>query len=131
MTTPAAAAHYMEQHLMDNYGRKIATFNPHGKPLDELPRIMVFNNSQGGGDWNSCVAIAESGHALGNHICSHENYAPHDLGVIEGTREDRHETYRKHYPDGYVMEFVPAVDIEGHERLQAAFKRNDEINKQS
>lgn len=44
-----------------------------------------------------------------------------DLGILEGTRKDRHENdYQKHYPDGYRMEFVSSSDIEGHEGLMAA-----------
>ena len=43
---------------------------------------------------------------------------PHDLGVLEGTRPDRHERFRKHYPDGYRMVFVPYDDIRSHEGLQ-------------
>jgi hypothetical protein len=52
-----------------------------------------------------------------------------DLGVIEGWRMDRHEDYRKHYPDGYRMEFVGYADVRGHEKLMAAIKRGDEKDK--
>jgi hypothetical protein len=31
---------------------------------------------------------------------------PADLGILEGTRPDRHEEFKAHYPDGYRMEFV-------------------------
>ena len=47
-----------------------------------------------------------------------------DLGIIEGSRPDRHEqSYRKHYPDGYRMDFVPFE----HEGLRLAIKRHNEI----
>jgi hypothetical protein len=50
---------------------------------------------------------------------------PHDLGILEGTRPDRHETFRKHYPDGYRMEFVPYAEVEAHAGLKEAFRLND------
>jgi hypothetical protein len=52
----------------------------------------------------------------------------HDLGILEGTRPDRHETFQKHYPDGYRMEFIPGdvVRERTHEGLEWAYKRNQE-----
>jgi hypothetical protein len=58
---------------------------------------------------------------LGGHGCSSEAYMPADLGCLEGTRPDRHETFRGHYPDGYRMEFVRYGEVEAHPGLQAAF----------
>ncbi len=89
------------------------------------PKIFVFSNVVGGGD-GPAYAMAEDGTVLGSHYCSHEAYAPGDLGVKEGSRPDRHETYAKHYPDGYEMEFVPAREIKKHEKLQEAFRLNKE-----
>lgn len=128
MTTEAAAAFYLAQHMRDMEGRNGAIFNPHNKPLEDLPRIMAFNNTKGRSDWNSCLAMAEDGHVLGSHFCSHEGYAPHDLGVLEGTRDDRHkESYQVHYPDGYVMEFVRGENVESHAKLMEAFERNKRL----
>ncbi|HRO59372.1 MAG TPA: hypothetical protein PKZ27_03010 [Rhodocyclaceae bacterium] len=123
MTTPAAAALYEAQHNLAMESKGYAVFNPHGKPLDDLPVIYGFNN--GGSDhWYQAVAIAEDGVVLGGHICSSEGYMRHDLGVLEGTRPDRHEIYQKHYPDGYRMDFVPSLDIADHEGLNAALAAN-------
>ena len=47
---------------------------------------------------------------------------PSDLGVLDGTRPDRHETFQKHYPDGYRMEFVRYDEVDGHAGLDAACK---------
>jgi hypothetical protein len=119
MTTPAAARLYEAQHQSEWGDRGWAVYNPLGKPLDELPTIFGFNNG-GSEGWMSAVLIAEDGECLGGHLCSSEGYMPHDLGVLDGARPDRHETFREHYPDGYRMEFVGYADVRGHEKLMAA-----------
>lgn len=126
MTTKAAARLYMAQHLMEWEGKGYTVYNPHSKPLEKLPVIYAFSNVRGGGD-GVCYAMAEDGTVLGSHYCSNEGYAPHDLGVRDGARTDRHtENYQKHYADGYRMDFVPASDIESHEGLKKAFALNQE-----
>jgi len=115
MTTEAAAA------LYEAHG--YAVYNPHGKPLSELPVIYGFNNG-GSSGWLSAVLIAQDGTTLGSHCCSSEGYMRHDLGIFEGVRDDRHETFRAHYPDGYRMDFVGYDDALTHEGLNAAFAAN-------
>lgn len=124
MTTPAAAAFYLASHQMEWNGRPYAVHNPHNKPLTELPVIYGFNNG-GSYDFLSAVLIAEDGTPLGGHCCSNEGYMPHDLGCLEGSRPDRHETFREHYPDGYRMEFVGYADAASHAGLVAAFAKHD------
>jgi hypothetical protein len=104
--------------------RENAVYNPHDKPIDDLPVIYGFNN---GGRIGLLMAelVAEDGEPLGGHCCSHEVYMPGDLGILEGSRPDRHESFRKHYPDGYRMEFVPYDDVPGHTRLNEAFRLHD------
>lgn len=124
MTTKAAAALYEAQHVFEHQGRPVAVHNPHNKPVAELPVIYGFNNG-GCSGWMSAVAMAEDGTYLGGHWCSSEGYMPADLGILEGTRTDRHESqYRPHYPDGYRMEFVGHADVPQHEGLQIAFANN-------
>ena len=106
MTTPAAAWRYLSQHLDHTQGRAPAIHNPHNKLISELPFIYGFNNG-GSPGWLGAVLIAEDGTHLGSHVCSDEGYMRHDLGILEGTRPDRHETFREHYPDGYRMAFMP------------------------
>ena len=48
-----------------------------------------------------------------------------DLGIYDGSRPDRHETFRQHYPEGYRMDFVSYGDVDGHAGLQAAFALHD------
>ncbi len=110
MTTPAAANLYLAQHLLEIEGRGWAVFNPHSKPLAELPVIYGFNNG-GSSGWMSACLLAEDGTGLGSHICSHEGYMEHDLGIIEDSRPDRHKTFQEHYPDGYRMEFVTGEEV--------------------
>ena len=119
MTTPLAETLYEVQHVYAHAGRAVAIFNPHSKHIGDLPVIYGFNN--GGQDrWLSAVLLAADGVMLGGHCCSSEAYMPADLGILEGTREDRHETFRKHYPDGYRMEFVPGDGLDDHKEFQAA-----------
>lgn len=129
MTTPAAARLYEAQHLHEVEGRGWAVHNPHGKPVDELPVIYGFNNG-GQRDWWYGQLLSEDGHGLGGHVCSSEGYMPHDLGVLEGSRPDRHEGFRQVYPDGYRMEFVPGAEVGDHAALQLAFERNAALPRQ-
>lgn len=123
MTTPAAANCYLAQHLLEMEGKPYAVFNPHDKPVEALPVIFGFNNG-GSRDWWCATLIAEDGTRLGGHVCSHESYMYYDLGILEGTRPDRHEEFKKHYPDGYRMAFVPHSEVNKCEPLMEAFKLN-------
>ena len=115
--------------IQEGQGRdmKVEVFNPHGKDEKELPVIYGFNNG-GPEGWMHAQLIAEDGTTLGSHLCSSEGYMPHDLGIVAGSRPDRHEHFRKHYPDGYRMEFVCRVDVEFHEGLNAAIAKHNAIN---
>ena len=88
-----------------------------------LPVIYGYNNGGPLGGLEG-VLLAEDGTYLGGHLCSDEGYMPHDLGVEEGSRPDRHETFRKHYPNGYRMEFVPYEQVGKHPGLEAAYAKN-------
>jgi len=123
MTTPAHEALYRAQHMVEMEGKGWAVFNPHGRPLEELPIIYGFNNG-GSPGWWSAMLLAEDGTFLGAHACSHEDYMPHDLGILEGTMPQRHETFREHYPDGYRMAFVKRDDVRRNKGLLAAYERN-------
>lgn len=127
MTTPAAERLYLAQHLHEWEGKGYAVHNPENKPVEDLPVIWGFNNG-GSPGWYSAVLIADSGDCLGGHICSSEGYMPHDLGIIDGSRPDRHEAFREHYPTGYRMDFVPASQVKNHAGLMAAYKRNQELS---
>lgn len=128
MTTPAAERLYLAQHLHQWEGKGYAVFNPHNKPLEELPVIWGFNNGGSPGKF-SAQLVADDGEVLGGHCCSSEGYMPHDLGVIAGSRPDRHETFKRHYPDGYRMDFVGADHVMTHHGLDAACKANAERTK--
>lgn len=125
MTTAAAARLYEAQHHQQMEGKGYAVFNPHNKPVSELPIIYGFNNGGSPGWYSGCL-IAEDGEGMGGHFCSSEGYMLHDLGILEGTRSDRHEGFQKHYPEGYRMDFVPSSEVLSHAGLDAAYQRNQE-----
>ena len=102
---------------------KYAIYNPENQPVDELPIIYGFNNG-GNKYFLSAELIAEDGTSLGSHACSSEGFMLGDLGILEGTRPDRHETFKKHYPNGYKMDFVSYDDVNKHEKLNKAFELN-------
>ena len=116
MTTPARAAQYDAQYRASIQGKGYAVYNPHDKPLDQLPAIYGYNNGgtpNFGGNWTGLIC-AEDGTDLGQHICSNEHYMLSDLGILEGTSPSRHATFQKHYPDGYRMEFVSFDAVRDH-----------------
>lgn len=123
MTTEYAAAQYLAEHLQACAGKGYAVYNPQDIPLDELPVVYGFNNG-GSPGWFEGVLLAQDGTFLGGHICSHEGYMPSDLGIREGFRSDRHETFMTHYPNGYRMDFVSYDDVSKHEGLLAAITAN-------
>jgi hypothetical protein len=108
VTTKEAEARYLNDHLCKYSGRKFAMFNPLDRDVNDLPTIFGFNNG-GSHSFLHAILIAEDGTELGSHLCSDEGYMPSDLGCLEGTRSDRHEEFKKHYPDGYKMEFIYGV----------------------
>lgn len=121
MTTPAAEKLYLAQHELEWEGCKIAVYNPKDRPLFELPVIYGFNNG-GSRDWYLAQLLSQDGTGLGSHLCSDEGYMRHDLGILEGSRPDRHEEFQKHYPEGYRMEFVPTRDLKSHVGFNEALK---------
>ena len=120
MTTPAAERLYQAQHEYEMEGKGYAVFNPLNKPKADLPVIYGFNNG-GKSVWMHAQLLAEDGTPLGSHICSAECYMHHDLGILEGTRPDRHEKdFKPHYPAGYRMEFVSREEFDSHVGLKKA-----------
>ena len=88
-----------------------------------MNKIYCFSNVVGGG-YGIAYAIGDDGTILGSHCCSHESYVQNDLGVSEGSRPDRHKTYKKHFPNGYEMEFIPSDKVKAHEGIKEAFRLN-------
>ena len=101
-------------------------FNPQNKPVDELPKIYGWNNGGSPGFYHA-VLLAEDGNAMGSHVCSSEFFVTGDLGLLKGTRPDRHEGFRQHHPDGYQMVYIPPDQVKTHEGLTAACERNQAL----
>lgn len=78
---------------------------------------MVRGSSPGGDVLG--YAMAEDGTVLATHLSSSPAFAQHDLGL---TSDWQHESYRKHAPDGFELEWVHNVAT--HEGWQAALALN-------
>ena len=125
MTTKAAEALYLAEHLNKWKGKEWNVYNPKNKSILDLPIIYGFNNG-GGYRFYAAQLIAEDGTALGSHACSNEGYMEHDLGIVGDYRQDRHLDFKNHYPDGYKMAFVSLADVDSHEGLKLALKKNEQ-----
>ncbi len=64
---------YELEHLSKWDGIPPVVFNPHNKPVEELPFIYGFCNG-GQFGWMEGVLVSQDGHILGGHICSSESY---------------------------------------------------------
>lgn len=82
-------------------------------------KIFCFNNG-GSGYFVMAAALGEDGHLVASHMCSHECYMKHDLGIES---KWKHENYNNHYGEGnWELEWVETKDIEKHEGLQKAIE---------
>lgn len=85
-------------------------------------KIFCFNNG-GSPGWYNAVAVADDGHCLAQHACSHERFMHHDLGI---TSEWKHENYNKHFGEGnWELEWVS--DPKTHEGCKLAFALNEKL----
>lgn len=90
-----------------------------------MHKIYIFNNG-GSREWYSAVAIADDGHCLAQHICSHEGFMAHDTGI---TSNWKHENYNEHFGEGnWELEWVP--DPRNHPGLEAAYALNQQLGKE-
>lgn len=72
-------------------------------------------------------AVAEDGTGLAQHLSSSESFSQHDMGI---TSNWKHETYDKHYPDGYELKWIgasaniPDDVMEKNKRLHTEHEEN-------
>lgn len=123
MTTQTKEFDRATAHVQEWGGVRNAVFNPMDVDPATLPIIYGFNNGGSPGFYYAQL-IAEDGEVMGSHLCSHEGYMPGDLGIIEGHRADRHESFKMKYPSGYRMCFVPYDEVDTHPGLEEACLRN-------
>lgn len=87
----------------------------------KLPKIYCFINGGCPGLYH-VVALAEDGNALAGHGSSNESWAKHDIGIYSNWK---HDTYEKHYPDGYELEWVDNADT--HPGVLQAIENNHKL----
>lgn len=80
-------------------------------------KIYLFNNSSGTTDWNICMAIAETGEVLAQHVCSHIGFMNGDL---HDNRPERQKAWNVKYPEGYEIISLPQGSIPP----EGVFERN-------
>lgn len=69
------------------------------------------------------TALADDGHGLAQHLCSHQRYARHDIGMDSTWK---HEHYDAHFGAGnWQLEWVD--DVKTHPGWRAALKLNHEM----
>ena len=91
-------------------------------PRPALHKIFCFNNG-GARGWMYAVAIGDDGHCLAQHVCSSEDFMPHDLGI---TSNWKHENYNKHFGEGnWELEWVS--NPKNHAGLDAALVLNQQL----
>lgn len=90
--------------------------------MSEKHKIFIFNN--GGSDqWYRACAIADDGHHLAGHACSHEIFMHEDMGI---TSTKKHNLYDAHFGEGnWELEWVP--DPLNHPGLDAAYALNQQL----
>jgi hypothetical protein len=70
------------------------------------PKIYVFpTHANPIGDCGY-MAVAEDGEEVAFHVSSSPEYGRLDMGV-NPTSQRKHDLYRKKYPGGYTLEWVP------------------------
>lgn len=85
-----------------------------------MTTIYCFNNG-GSRGFMSAVALGEDGRCVAGHICSHEGYMRHDLGMDGSTW--KHEQYDKAYGEGaWKLEWVD--DPRTHDGVEKAYRLN-------
>ena len=72
------------------------------------------------------VAVADDGHCLAQHCCSHEGYMRHDLGMDGSTW--KHEKYNAHFGEGN-WELVWISSPKDDPRLQKACELNQNLER--
>lgn len=119
-------------------GRKPGKYQPHsgakerrkackrlGIAYRKNPRIYCFSNVVGGGQ-GEAFAMAQDGTVLAVHVVKSEGDVCGALGVAKGFAPHYHALYRKHYPDGYDLEFILAENVDTHVGILDALKINHE-----
>jgi len=97
-------------------------YNPKNLPVEHLPVVFGYDND----GWYALKLgrlIAEDGTILAKAESKSSDLLPYELGLLEGYKTHLQTRARLHYPHGFRMEYVAAVDVKLHPNLQRAFFR--------
>jgi len=87
-----------------------------------MPKIFLYCYPVQGWRANDVIgyALAEDGAWLASHRSSNKSFIKHDMGL---TSNWKHESYEKHYPEGFELEWVD--DPDNHPGVAAARLQQD------
>lgn len=89
------------------------------KQLTTLPRIYLCALAARFSDDVIGIALAEDGTCLAQHLSSTVEWSIHDMGF---SSEWKHDDYKAHYPDGFVLEWISDPDT--NENWKRAYELN-------
>ena len=88
-----------------------------------MPKIFLYCYPAQGWGAHDVIgyALAEDGAGLASHLSSNKSFSQHDMGL---TSDWKHESYKKHYPEGFELEWVD--DPDNHPGVAAAYALNQQ-----
>lgn len=97
------------------------------------PKIYIFPaHANPRGDC-AFIAVAEDGDEVAGHVSSSEEFGKFDMGITahpeQGPATRKHVEYRKKYPNGYELEYVP--DWKAHPFLSKQAEQNKATDQSS
>lgn len=95
----------------------------------ELPKVYCWCNQGSGTDSQIWMAMADDGHVIKSHVCSHEGWAEHDLH--SGFGRDLFTDKFGGFGDGEFYELVWAVPPEDVYQRNQALRAEYEASERS
>lgn len=94
--------------------------------MDKKHEIYCFNNGGAAGFYQA-LAVADDGNVLASHLCSHECFMAHDLGM---TSDWKHEEYNKHFgAENWILVWID--DPKDDPRIKKAMELNAKLGEES
>lgn len=91
--------------------------------MKHKPTVFCFIHQKWGAGDCVVAALAEDGKVIAQHLSSNRYFAQIDIGYRS---QNKHDTYKAHYPDGYRIEWIEEEVIlnKSNPRFERAVERN-------